>query len=209
LEDEHDVLGHTFLRDEHLLGAVDDEVATLVVAALLRLVHDGVLVEIRQVAELRAHHDGNFSNWDLFIEYLLFFFERRALFGFYDHCFDQTHIYENFSLIGQTANARLMRPQVVILVVVFLVAGCLVDLHVAEENVVNGFFILVENELLLLLDRSVLELVDNLLHTVLQEAFERLDLLRHQAVHLEVTIDDLPAVLCVDLLLVTIRHTEY
>ena len=160
------------------------------------------------MAELGAHHDGNLSNGHLFIEYLVLLFVRRALIGFYGHRFDQTDIYENFSLIGQTANSRFVGPQVVVLVVVFLVPWRLVDLHISEENVVDGLFISGENVLQVLLDRSVLELVDNFLHTVLQETFERLDLLRDQAIHLKVTVDDFPAVLCVDLLLVTIRHTE-
>lgn len=49
--DEHNVLSHALLGNQHFLVAVDDEVTTLVIAALLRALHNFVLTHLGQVAE--------------------------------------------------------------------------------------------------------------------------------------------------------------
>lgn len=64
LEDEDLVVGHPLLRDDHLLAAVDDEVAALVVLAVLARVHSVVSVEIAELTELRAKHDWNLADHD-------------------------------------------------------------------------------------------------------------------------------------------------
>mmetsp|Transcript_25103 Transcript_25103/g.72303 ORF Transcript_25103/g.72303 Transcript_25103/m.72303 type:complete len:422 (-) Transcript_25103:220-1485(-) len=55
-EGVHEVVGHALQRDQHLLGAVDDEVAALVQRALAKLREDAVVGTL-QPAVLRAHHD--------------------------------------------------------------------------------------------------------------------------------------------------------
>ena len=69
MEDKNDVVGHALLSDEHLLLAIDDEVAALVVLALTGLFHNRTLCHLVKMAELGADHDGYLSNANLgFVE---------------------------------------------------------------------------------------------------------------------------------------------
>ena len=52
MEDEHDVESHTLLRYKDLLVSVDDKIATLIVAALSRILDDFLFAKLRKMAEL-------------------------------------------------------------------------------------------------------------------------------------------------------------
>ena len=56
---------HTLLSDQDLLLAIDDEVATLIVSTLPRILDDFILAQLGEVTEARADHDGDFADWDL------------------------------------------------------------------------------------------------------------------------------------------------
>ena len=51
MEDQHDVEGHTLLSHQDFFVAVNDEVSTLIVAALTSILHDLLFAQLRQVAE--------------------------------------------------------------------------------------------------------------------------------------------------------------
>ena len=62
MEDQYDVMSHTFLSDQDLLLTIDNEIATLVVAAFSRILHDLIFAQLRQMTEARADHDWDFAD---------------------------------------------------------------------------------------------------------------------------------------------------
>ena len=58
---QHSIVDHALLSDDDLLGTVDDEVATLIVDALVE-VWDLVISEAVQTAVDRPEHDGDVSD---------------------------------------------------------------------------------------------------------------------------------------------------
>lgn len=60
MEDVHHVVSHALLGHNDLLAAVYDKVTTLVIAAILTVLHSLVFVQVFELAEVTAEHD-----WDL------------------------------------------------------------------------------------------------------------------------------------------------
>jgi hypothetical protein len=52
VENQHDIARHTLLRNQNLLVAIDNEVATLVIATLLGIFYDLRLGQVRQMTKL-------------------------------------------------------------------------------------------------------------------------------------------------------------
>lgn len=91
-----------------------------------------------------------------------------------------------------------MRHDWLVRLVGLQIARVLIDSHIAEDDFVDGLFVIVANVLPLLFDVDHPALFDDFLNGVLQEALIGKDLLGHQAVLLEVAVNHLPAVLVVD-----------
>ena len=64
MKDIDHVVGHALLGHDHLLAAVDNEVASLIVPAVLAILHTLVLVQALQLAEVAAEHDWHLANVD-------------------------------------------------------------------------------------------------------------------------------------------------
>ena len=60
MENKYDIARHTFLRYQNFLVSIDNEVTSLIVAALFCIFNDLLLAERRKMAKLTADH-----NWDL------------------------------------------------------------------------------------------------------------------------------------------------
>ena len=58
----HHVVGHAFLSDYDLLASIYDEVATLIIAAVLTILDSLMLVQVLQLAEVAAQHHWNLAN---------------------------------------------------------------------------------------------------------------------------------------------------
>ena len=168
LEDKHDVAGHAFLSNEHFLIAIDDEVATLVVAALLGVVDDLRLVEVGQVAELGADHDGDLSNLDLVVkEYRLLV--RNWLntgFGVLGAILDllNLHCDVNLCLVGQPADPGLVGQDGLVAAVSLVHAGELVDCRVSKYNLVGGLLVIGSVVVSFLLNCDYAELLNDFLN---------------------------------------------
>lgn len=91
-----------------------------------------------------------------------------------------------------------MRQNWLIELVTFNQARVLVNSGASEDNPVGGFLVIRSIILPLFLNRCLAELLDDLLDRVLQEALEGVDLLRNKTILLEVTVNNLPAVVLVD-----------
>ena len=106
LEDVHVVGAHLLLRDENLLGSVDDEVAALVVGALAELGELLVRVVVQR-AVLGAKHDGHLADENLIdLLHLL-----GLVFGG-GHGGDRfRHVDVEGRGVGQVTQARLLREE--------------------------------------------------------------------------------------------------
>ena len=82
--------------------------------------------------------------------------------------------------------------------IAFVQARELIDDSAAKYDLIRRFFVIVAEVLATLIDRLLPELIDDLLDRVEQEALEGEDLLGHQAVLLEVTVNDFPAIVLIN-----------
>ena len=202
MEDKHDVEGHALLGHEHFLISVNDKVATLVVSALSRSFDDLIFAQSRQVAELRADHDWDLANGHfILLEYLLLRFDHslpscRVFVAIVD--LQNLHLAENFSLVSQLPDTRRVWQDWLVGTVTLVESRELVDCGTAKYDFVSGLFVIASIVLSVLRNCLFFELLDNLLHRVLEESFERRNLLRHQTILLEVAVNNFPAVVLVD-----------
>ena len=58
------VVRHSLLGYDHLLASVDDEVASLVIAAVLAVFDPLVLIQVLELTEVTSKHDRNLANVD-------------------------------------------------------------------------------------------------------------------------------------------------
>ena len=58
-------MSHAFLSNQDLLLSINHEVATLIIAALPRILHNLIFAQLRQVAEAGAHHHRNLADGHL------------------------------------------------------------------------------------------------------------------------------------------------
>ena len=93
-----------------------------------------------------------------------------------------------------------MRQDRAVRVVVLLLSGVLVDSRIAKDDLDLCLFVVLGawHILLILQDRSFAELPDNFLDLVLQEALERLQLLRHKPMAFEVAVNHFPAIFLIN-----------
>ena len=202
MEDQHDIERHALLCNQDLLVAVDDEVAALVVAALPSILHDLVFAQLGEVAELGADHDWDLANGHLvLLENLLLLPDGRltscrvciTVVDLQD--FDGA---EDLCLVGEPADPRRVWQYWFVGAVALMQARELVHGSPAKYDFVSGLLVVCTEVDPIFGDRLLSELLDDLLHRVLQESFKRENLLCNQAVLLEVAVNDLPAVILVD-----------
>mmetsp|Transcript_16479 Transcript_16479/g.64296 ORF Transcript_16479/g.64296 Transcript_16479/m.64296 type:complete len:1268 (+) Transcript_16479:614-4417(+) len=196
LEHVHTVRAHLLLGYQHLLGAVDDEVAALVVGAL-SVLRELVVRRVAQSAVLRPHHDGDLSDEHLLVNLCGGSVELVALHIQLLRLF--VHVYVEGRSIGHVAEAR---PHGVKLAHVRV---CLCEKSTANRKLSKA------NSLphpLLLLSRLARELgrqdervclVDDLLHLRHDELLEGVELLAHESHAIEVRTNHMPALVLVDL----------
>ena len=200
MEDEDDIVRHALLSDQDFLIAIDDKITTLIISALASIFDNLLLGHGGEMTKLGAHHDRNLPDWnlvhieDLFLG-LDFWLSLRRVAHLDLEDLDGA---EDLSLVGDVPDPCPVRQDRLIDVVTFNQARVLVDSGASEDNPVGGLFVIGSIILSLLLNRCLAELLDDLLDGVLQEALEGVDLLRNKTILLEVTIDDLPAVVLVD-----------
>ena len=152
------------------------------------------------MTKLGAHHHRNLPDWnlvhieDLFLRLDFWLSLRRVA-----HLdFEDLDGAEDLSLIGDVSNPCRVRQDWLIELVTFNQSRVLVNGGASEDNSVGGLLVISSIILPLLLNRCLAELLDDLLDRVLQEALEGVDLLRDKTILLEVTVNDLPAVVLVD-----------
>ena len=65
MEHEHDVRGHSFIGNNDLLTAVDDEVAALIKHALFSVLGNISVIHVLEVTKVGAYHDWRRPHEDL------------------------------------------------------------------------------------------------------------------------------------------------
>ena len=60
----HHVVGHALLGYDDFLATIDDEIAALVISAVLAIFHSLVLVQILQLTEVTSKHDWHLADVD-------------------------------------------------------------------------------------------------------------------------------------------------
>ena len=195
-------MGHTLLSYEHLLVAIDDKVATLVIAALFGVVdvHGfGVLVE---PAVLGSYHDGYLAHQNLIISIDCLLVQNWLNTGLriLGAILELLDLYsaEHLSLVREASHPASVGHYLLVGVIVFKVVGQLVDCRVSKDHLICTLIVVFKEILPLALDLGHSELLDDFLDRVLQESLKGEDLLGDEAVLLEVTIDHVPAVFLVD-----------
>lgn len=161
------------MSNKHLLLPVHDEVATLIIAALASVVHNLLLAELGQVAELGADHDGDLADLDFVAlpQKLLAHGGARAVSGrvaLLELLYFHGDV--DLSLVSQVPESGLVREDRFVLTIFLKIARKLVNSDIAEIDLVNGLFIMRTHKGALLLDVVHAELLDDLLHRVLEEA---------------------------------------
>jgi hypothetical protein len=201
------VVGHPLLRDEHLFGAVDHEVAALVVGALAQ-VGEVAVGAARQVAVVGAQHDGDLADPALVVLGDLRLGLAAVLAGGAvparlaagrgaprDHVL--LHVHVERRRVGEVAQARLLGEDHHRLAV-GLHKGGLGQVDLAEPDLDLALLLLLVHHhprvvLVLGRDREHRVLVHDLLQAGVDEVVERVQLLPHQALLLKVRADDGPA----------------
>ena len=105
---------------------------------------------------------------------------------------------EDLGLVGQVTDPGRVWHDRFVAAIAFVQARELVDDSAAKYDLIRSFFVIVAEVLATLIDRLLPELIDDLLDRVEQEALEGEDLLGHQAVLLEVTVNDFPAIVLIN-----------
>ena len=202
MEYQHNIMRHTLLSNQDLLLTIDDKVATLIISALPRILHNLILAQLGKVTEARADHDWDFADGDLVLHENLclrlnfVLASERVLISIMD--LEDLDLAEDLRLIGQITDPCRVRHDRFVAAIAFVQPRELVDNSAAKSNFVRRFFVIVAEVLASLVNRLLLELVDDLLDRVEEEALEGEDLLRHQAVLLEVAVDHLPAIVLIN-----------
>ena len=150
MEDEHDVVGHALLSNNHFFASVDDKVTTLVESALFSISDDFLVLQNSQMAEFGPHHDGHFAKEDPFAGIrmqnsesrlsLFYLFQSSALWWFLLQ-FKQPHIDVNFCAVGEVSDPRFMREYCLVAFVNFLYSRTIVDMHLFEDDFIVDVFI--------------------------------------------------------------------
>ena len=193
---------HTLLSNQDLLLTVDDKVAALIVSALPSILDDFILAQLGEMTEARADHDWDFADWNLILrEYRRLRLDfvlacERVLISILD--LEDLDGAEDLRLIGQITDPCRVRHDGFVAAIAFVQARELVDDSAAKYDLIRSFFVIVAEVLATLIDRLLPELIDDLLDRVEQEALEGEDLLGHQAVLLEVTVNDFPAIVLIN-----------
>ena len=105
------------------------------------------------------------------------------------------HCTVELCLVSHATYASNMRPERVVRLVSLRLPWMLVNCRVAKGYLVRAIFIVLAMILFTIVDCLGLELLDDLLHRKHHKPLKGEDLLGHQSILLEVTIDDLPAVI--------------
>jgi hypothetical protein len=212
-EDVHVVVRHPLLRDEHLLGAVDHEVAALVIGALAELREVRVRA-LREVAVVGAEHDRHLAEEDLVVagdlDVRLGGGGAAVGVGVGGAAAVGVHVVAGRAArdhvpldvdverrgVGQVAQARLLREEDDRLAV-GLDEGRLGEVDLAEADLrLGGRRALVRLGarvvLVLRRDRDDAALVDDVLERGVDEVVEGVELLADEALLLEVGGDDGP-----------------
>ena len=148
--------------------AIDNEVATLIISTLPRVLDNLILAQLRQVTETRADHDWDFANGHLILlengRLCLDFRLARewVLISILD--LEDLHGTEHFSLVRQIADPSSVRHDGLVTAVTFMKAWELVDYRAAKYDLVRGLFIIVAEILAALVNGLLPKLIDNLLH---------------------------------------------
>lgn len=205
-EDEDDVASLPLLRDDYLLGAIDDEVPTLIVEAFLVL-HDLLFVEVAQVALAGPDHHRDLAELDR--RHRARDVDQLSRLLVLPPASLDVELHLALHLVCQASDPCLMR------VVRIRVAGGLV-LQIRLRAGRDGAKLADPAELLSLVVMVVLGprhelagdahdvrlvLLDALRDRMLHELIEGLDLLVDDAVLVEEGIDDRPLVVDIDLVL--------
>jgi hypothetical protein len=144
------VAAHSFLGHYHLLTSVDDEVASLVKPTVFTIFHSLVLIQIFELAELRAEHDRNFADENslcrLFEDYFLDFALPSASFRIiYEEIVKDllavVDISVNFSRISQVPHTGMVREDWCHSVVFFSNPRLAVDVYLSELDFVNHILV--------------------------------------------------------------------
>ena len=182
LEDVHRVVRHLLLSDEHLLRAVDHEVASLVVRALSK-VGKLLVVRVGEDTIRRAQHDGHLPEEDLgqLLVLLILLAIRVNV-----HC-RALHVHVERRGIRQIAQARLVGEHGGGALVGLAPLG-LREVDLAKRDLVRARTARLVQRVVLLLRDEVQRraLVHDLLDRVHDERIKGVELLSHETLLLEV-----------------------
>lgn len=174
------------MRDDDLFAAIDDEVAALVVAAVLAIFHSLVLIKVFQLAEVRAQHhwhpsDENSSIFiledDVFDSALALASLRTVVVKILELLFAELYVCVQLSRVSEVAHPGLMREHRHHTVISLDDSWGTVYVDLTELDLVNN--VLVRVPLLLargvlghFLDLDLTVFHDNVLDVEFQEAVE-------------------------------------
>ena len=206
------VVAHALLCHNDFLIAVNNEVATLVVATVLAILHSLVFIQIFELAKVGAQHHRHFAYKDaceyFFIENLLYLsFSlpclRTVVEVIFQLFFTKLNIRVQLGAVSKIAHASLMGENWHHAVVGFHDTRRNVYLHLSEFNFVDDVLVCLPTPTarrilghFFNLDFTIFS--HNVLHVELKEAIERFNLLANQAVLLEVGANNSPRVVGID-----------
>ena len=200
VEDQHDVACLSFLSDDDFLRAIDDEVASLVVHALL-VSDDCLVVAIAQMALTTPDHHWNLSKVDL--SFLVFFDQFTWLFPDSLSLFD-VNVNLCIYLVRQVSNSSFVREIRIHLEVFVLHHWLVASVDLTKNNSIADvvFFLLRSGSILTVYTNKVaLMLPDAVGYHVFDESVKGLNLLVNHSILFKVCIDDLPLVIYLNLVL--------
>jgi hypothetical protein len=200
MKDQDYVGCHPFLSNDDFLTAIDDKVAPLVELALLSVLDFLHGLHVVEVAKVGTNHDGNLadehSSWVELLNYALHFLSllvslEAGLGGLFHLFFDNADVHVELCRICHVSNAGFVRENGCIHVVTLLNAGIIIDMNLFKYDIVLNIFLVLPARYVLVDDIDGVDPVffDYLLHIEGEEPVERGDLLGHEAMLLEVSID--------------------
>jgi hypothetical protein len=157
VEDEDLVVGHALLSHDDLFTPIDDEVATLVILAVLASSDSIILTQAVQLAELRPEHNRDLANHHsgrgILSEDLLHL--PLSLPGLLVHLIlvsvefllRQSDVYEQLCSVGEIAHPCLVWIDRTILVVFLCDARALVDTCLAKLDLPDDEFVGIQGRL--------------------------------------------------------------
>jgi len=203
IEDEDDVTSLPLLSNNYLLRSIDDEVATLIIKALLILDNHFVVV-VTEMAQLGPDHYGNLAK---FYPTAVEFFDELSRGSSFSLTLFDVKVYSALYLVSEISYSGFMRmvgvvlstrliPQVRLLMCVYLTKFAdIADLIIFE--LVMALFS--RQELTVNYDDIVLVLSDAIRDCVLHKLVVRLNLLVDNTILIEEGINNFPLVIYVNL----------